>query len=442
MATALGIMTAGGVLVSSGAETPSSEFNELLAKTAVEFAVIDSSLLPKTTPDSANFAEITKIHVFSAIFAVFKRIDPSQTIALEKNAGFDKSAFKKLNPAFIRFSSGTTGKSKGVLLSHETIIARTEAANTAFKLDESDTILWTLPMAHHFAATIMLFLRKGCAIDIATANTPNELLAKLADGSATFAYATPYHYARLATAAKSTNSSKTINDSVKLLITTAMPLSEEISANFAKTFGRQLNQAYGIIECGLPCVNTAPSDTDLLSVGTPTANFAVEIQPIKTTAANLANNERASEIGEVLVKGPGLFDAYLSPWALRREIVDKDGYFHTGDLGLIDSNGKLHLTGRSKSVINFLGLKVFPEKVESVLNSHPEICESRVSGIYHKDFGEVPIAEFVPENSATITNPVELTRFCASTLTSHEVPQEFTPVQSLPKTKNGKLIRK
>lgn len=439
IAIALGIMTAGGVIVSSGAETPSSEFNELLAKTAVDFAVVATPLLAKTTPDSAKFAKIETIQAMGATFAVFKR---NATISPPLISGdFDESEFKNLNPAFIRFSSGTTGNSKGVVLSHKTILDRTEAANSAFKLDETDTVLWTLPMAHHFAATIMLFLRKGCAINIATSDSPKKLLAKLADGSISFAYATPYHYARLATTAKTNYSTSRISDNVKLLVTTAMPLSEKISASFAETFGRPLNQAYGIIECGLPCVNTVPSVDDTLSVGAPTTDFAIKIHSLKSETAKLAENERVREIGEVLVKGPGLFDAYLSPWSPRKKILDNNGYFHTGDIGFVDSNGKLHLTGRSKSVINFLGLKVFPEKVESVLNSHPAIRESRVSGIPHKDFGEVPVAEFIPKNKEFIENPVELTRFCALSLAAHEVPQEFTQVNDLPKTKNGKISR-
>ena len=462
VAAALGILSAGGVFVSTGQQTPRGEFAELLSRTAVDFAVVERSLTSRLAPDSAEFAECRGMRLFDAEFAVFKRLKPLEELP------FDASAFNALNPAFIRFSSGTTGDSKGVVLSHETIVERTEAANSAFDLGESDRALWILPMAHHFAATIMLFLRKGCSFEIAVDATPERLLARLADGSATFAYATPYHYAKLAAAAERLGSdAPKIADSVKLLVSTAMALPEETAARFADVFGRRLNQALGIIECGLPCVNVDPGVDDALSVGTPTAGFAVEVDfddsttipsrsgsdddgmtcgkrvPGNDEAENDDSPEHSSQIGEVLIKGPGLFDAYLSPWTPLSEALDSDGFFHTGDLGFFGTDGKLRLTGRSKNVINFLGLKVFPERVEAVLNSHPGIRESRVSASPVKDFGEVPVAEFVPESvsEAPIPNPVDLTRFCAASLAAHEIPQEFVPVESLPKTPSGKIKR-
>jgi long-chain acyl-CoA synthetase len=425
VALALGILMADGVLISAGAETPASEFSELINRTAADFAVIEYELLDRDIGfDTLPKRKKRTLTAFSAKFAVFKKDDFSAEDGAAPPPLPNETAFRALNPAFIRFSSGTTGDSKGVALSHDTIIERTEAANSAFNLDENDTVLWMLPMAHHFAATIMLFLREGCAIDIAVDAPPEKLLAKLADGSATFVYATPHHYAKLAAAADKAKDTCGISPRVKLLITTAMPLSMEISEHFSTLFGRHLNQAYGIIECGLPCVNVDPrSAEDALSVGTPTKGF------------------RVSADGELLLQGPGFFDAYISPWTPREEVLDDDGWFHTGDLGRRDDEGRIHITGRLKSVINFLGLKIFPEKVEAELNAHPEIRESRVSGVPHKDYGEIPVAEFVPENETLIPNPVELTRFCSAKLAVHEIPQEFTPVESIPKTPNGKIIR-
>ena len=443
VAVALGILVAGGALVSAGVETPSSEFLRLIDRTHANFAVLERKQLARDGYDKLFNMQEELVAPLGAEFALFK-IDASfgcsattvvdnanrATIPLHGSTKFDGAEFCSLNPAFVRFSSGTTGEAKGVALSHETIIERTEAVNSAFALDESDTILWLLPMAHHFAATIMLFLRKGCALDIAVNDPPEKILARLADGSATFAYATPYHYAKLAATAATLETPFKISDNVKLMITTAMPLTREVSSKFAANCGRLLNQAYGIIECGLPCVNIDPANVDeTLSVGVSIEGFEIVI------------NGDGNEQGEILVRGPGLFDAYLSPWTLRNEVLDEDGWFHTGDLGRIDGNNQLHITGRSKSVINFLGLKIFPEKVEAVLNSHPGIVESRIRGIVHDDFGEIPVAEFVPVGSAAIPNQVELTRFCAAELAAHEIPQEFTSVESIPKTPSGKISR-
>ena len=422
---ALAILANRAVFVSAGKEISNVDFNTLLQGIDVEFALIEERFLKNLKPETMK--ECKSLKIGNKTFTVFKKRGKKSK---------ENSAFTDINPAFIRFSSGTTGASKGIVLSHETIRARTEAANFALKITEEDHVLWLLPMAHHFAVTIMLFLRKGCTIDISVDCAQEKIVEKLLDGKTTFVYATPYHYGNMIRAAELIQEQKKgkrvkIPDSVRLLISTAMPLTKELFAKFANVFGRSLNQAYGIIECGLPFINTKPNDKNAITVGRHLPKYEVRLA--------LQNDD--DKAGEILIKGAGFFDAYYDPWCSKESALAKGGWFHTGDMGKFLPGGYLEIVGRKKSVINFLGLKIFPEKVEDIINSHPHVLESRVIAKKHPEFGEIPHAEIIPLKTKKVSE-INLMKHCAAHLASHEVPQTFETVKEIPRTRSGKIKRR
>jgi len=167
----------------------------------------------------------------------------------------------------------------------------------------------------------------------------------------------------------------------------------EVSRRFEKKFGFAPAEAYGIIEIGLPFINTEPGSTPISTVGRVLPDYQLRI-----------GNPDSDGIGEVLIKGKGMFDAYFSPWRTRADCTD-DGWFHTGDLGKVDAKGRLYLVGRSKTVLVCAGMKVFPEEVEQVINTMPGVRESMVLGREHPQFGQVPIARVVI--AAEVANPVK-----------------------------------
>jgi long-chain acyl-CoA synthetase len=136
-----------------------------------------------------------------------------------------------------------------------------------------------------------------------------------------------------------------------------------------------------------------------------------------------------------------MLDAYFSPWRGRDEIL-QSGWFRTGDLGKIDADGFLYIVGRDKDVINFAGMKIFAQEVESVINQHPHVKESLVYGAPHSQYGELPIAKVVlldeNDDDAVLDN---LRRFCYQRLAQYKVPKEFQSVDDLPKTASGKIMR-
>ena len=326
----------------------------------------------------------------------------------------------KLAPAFIRFSSGTTGKSKGIALSHRTLLERITAANAGLGISPEDRVLWVLPMSHHFAVSIMLYLWHGAAIVLPESHLAGDILAAAARYEATVFYAAPFHFESLAGrgAEKWT--------SLRLAVSTTAGLAPETACRFAEIHGIFPAQALGIIECGLPCVNLPDPENLPQSVGRPQPAFEAELR---------------GEPPALHVRGPGFFDAYLSPWRTRSEILDENGWFATGDIASIDAAGRVVLLGRAKAVISVGGMKFFPEEVEAVLNSHPVVERSRVFGRSHADFGMVPVAEVVAKPHAKSPGTAELFSLCRRQLSRHKIPAEIRFVDEIPLTASGKIKR-
>ena len=338
--------------------------------------------------------------------------------------------FAALDPAFVRFSSGTTADAKGVVLSHAATLARIAAADAVLRLTPDDRILWTLPLAYHFAVTIPAYLGAGAHIVLAVETEPAATAAALATERATVLYASPVQLARLVAVPQPPPL-----PALRLALSTAAPLRAELAARFEATYGHSLGQAYGIIEAGLPCINVRDdSAVPATAVGRPVPGYAIAV--LSEDGAPLATGLD----GEVGIRGPGLFDAYYAPWTPRAAVLASD-WFMTGDVGSVDVHGALTLHGRSKSTIVVAGLKFFPEEVEEVLAAFPAIAESRVFARPHPHLGELPHAELVLRDDASLDRDA-LARHCARHLSPYKVPVELTVVTAIARTAGGKILRR
>ena len=335
--------------------------------------------------------------------------------------------YYRVNPAFIRFSSGTTGTSKGVVLSHESIIERTDAADDGLRITPEDTVLWVLSMSYHFVVTILLFLRRGATIVLCGRPFPEALVTGIIRERGTFIYASPFHYGMLA---RSDALAADALGQVRMAVSTAMKLPLETAEQFRRKFGFQLTEAYGIIEVGLPFIRLDGEREKPGSVGRALPAYEV-----------MLDQGDADGAGEILIRGKGMLDAYYSPWQGRNKVLT-DGWFRTGDIGRFDRDGFLSIVGREKEVINFVGMKIFPQEVEEVLNRHPLVRESLVYGMPHPVYGELPVAKIVPASPSCGDSGLdELRRFCYHHLASYKVPKEFKLVDLLEKTASGKIQR-
>lgn len=408
----MGILLAGACLVPLAEELAMPERETIATTTALDFILATEELPWGSHAVASGESEGTawKLHIGP-------QVPPS----------FPEDEFQQLSPAFIRFSSGTTGDSKGVVLSHKTLLERITAANEGLQLTANDRVLWMLPMAHHFAVSIVLYLHTGATTVLEHSTLREDILSTAEKTQATVIYGSPFHFAMLASDPGSFRW-----PSLRLAVATAAALPEITARSFEARFGKPLTQGLGIIEVGLSVLNLDAASMHPTAIGKPLPAYAVELrddsgQPVPEGMA-----------GEFHISGPGLLDAYLVPW---QPHPLRDGFFASGDLVQRDASGLLHLMGRKKSVINVAGMKVFPEEVEAVLNTHPGIQRARVFGKDHPQMGQIVSAEFIPSDAAQPPRSIELQKHCRAQLSAYKVPMQFKAVASLPLTASGKIRR-
>jgi len=363
---------------------------------------------------------------------------PGKTVALE-NPGANGLRFTRLensqpplapniaDAAFVRFTSGTTGAAKGVVLTHRDVLERTRAANSGLGLTHDDKILWVLPMAYHFYVSIILYLEVGATVIVSADYLAGSLLETAAKHAATFLYITPMHVRMM----NSDQSGRALPPSLKRVMSVSAKLHPQSALDFLAKYKVPVSQGYGIIEVGLPIQNNAAAAEHPEAIGRPVEGFEAKIVDDKMQP--LAEGQT----GQLALRGPGMFSGYLNPPRSRAEILH-DGWFLTGDLAHRDSGGRIVLDGRTASVIHVAGHKVFPEEVAAVLDHHPAVLRSRVSAKSHPQMGEAIHAEVQlrPGQSATSE---DIIAFCRKRLSSQKVPATLEIVAEIKTTTSGKV---
>ena len=403
----LAVLRSGAVLVPIASELSMPERDAVAATTALH-SILAAGGKEWHVKDSVHRA--LDLHEMPALL---------HDVAASSAPAFDASSLAALNPALIRFSSGTTGKRKGVVLSHETLLARVKACNTGLRIGPGDRVIWTLPMAHHFAVSIVLYLLHGATTVLEDSHLAEDVCRALTSHQGTVLYGSPFHYALLAAYEHGRPCA-----SLRLAVSTAAALPKAVAESFHARYELPLRQGMGIIEVGLPLLNVEHPLDKPESVGVCQPGF----------------ESRITSEGELQLRGPGMFDAYLSPWTPRSKVLS-EGWFATGDLARADEDGSIYLVGRTQSVINVGGMKCFPEEVEAVLCQHPSVAEARVVALANAAFGAVPMAEIVPCDPANPPKNLELTMLCRRELSSYKVPVRYAIVAAIPKTPSGKILR-
>ena len=225
--------------------------------------------------------------------------------------GGGPAEFAELNPAFIRFTSGTTASSKGVVLSHEATAARVQAADSVLRFHEDDRVLWVLPLAYHFAVTIVAYVRAGAHVLLCPDTLPGAIVDAIRRLRPSVLYASPLHFERMGNLEPGGPLA-----SVRLCLSTSAPITPAVIDRFESRYGVPVGQAYGIIEAGLPCINRAPGtcrpppwDAPCRATRSPCSRTRARVRLrarwARSPCAGTASSPRTTRPGSVASRSPG-----------------------------------------------------------------------------------------------------------------------------------------
>ncbi len=337
--------------------------------------------------------------------------------------------------AVLIYTSGTSGKPKGVMLSHANISANIAQYRRAVSITTDDVMLGILPGFHSFGFTVLTMapLTIGCRVVYSARFMPPRVIKLIRDHRATIFVAIPSMYNALLGVKDARREDLA---SLRLAVSGGEPLPLDVADRFYERFGIRINEGYGLTETS-PATNVClPDDYRPHSVGRPLPDVRQRIVSIETGSTLGPNQD-----GEVRMKGPNIMQGYYKLPTETAAAFDEDGWFRTGDIGRFDSGGHLYITGRLKEMIIVGGENVFPREIEEALNKHPDVHASAVVGLHDPMRGEVPIAFIELQEGATFNEPA-LRAWCREHLAGYKVPRDIRHIEALPRNPTGKILRR
>jgi malonyl-CoA/methylmalonyl-CoA synthetase len=357
---------------------------------------------------------------------------PLRDIAAEASASMPEFAAAPLDgdaPAMIVYTSGTTGTSKGAILTHNNLAFNAVSLNACWQITSSDRLLLALPLfhVHGLGNGLHCWLTSGCTMRLLERFEQKTVEATLLDFRPTLLFGVPTMYVRLLDLA--TESAKEIGRFMRLFVSGSAPLPAQVLEDFRLRFGHTILERYGMTETLMNISNPYVGDRRPGSVGLPLPGVSVQVRDPD------GNQVADGEAGELYVRGPNVFAAY---W--RREEATRaafvDGYFRTGDIGVRSADGYYMLQGRRSDLIICGGFNIYPREIEEFLLEQEEVSEAAVAAVPDAVKGEVPVAYVVCRDDF---DAQELERRCRAAFASFKVPRAFVRVEKLPRTALGKV---
>lgn len=325
--------------------------------------------------------------------------------------------------AAILYTSGTTGRSKGAMLSHANLRSNAEALSQTWGFTSADRLLHALPIFHVHG----LFISLHCAL---ASGATTLWLPKFDAESvlrhlprATVFMGVPTYYTRLI---ELPQLDRNVCEPVRLFVSGSAPLRTETFEEFEKRTGHRILERYGMTETGIIASNPLRGERIAGTVG-----MALPGTEVRVTGPE----------GMIEVRGPGVFTGYWQRPELTREEFTPDGYFRTGDLGSFTEQGYLQISGRAKDLVISGGFNVYPKELELLLDSLPGVGESAVFGVPHPDFGEAVVAAVTraPGPAGQSLQPERLIADLRSRVAAFKAPKRVWVLEELPRNTMGKV---
>lgn len=352
----------------------------------------------------------------------------------ELPAEFPPLSLQPDDPAMLMYTSGTTGRPKGVMLSHNNLYSNAVAAARFQKMEEGEMGISALPLNHSYGILTNIasfeFKSRGVMMTWFDAQRMLELIDQYK------CQATALVPAMLIQLLNHPEADKYDTSHMKRWFCAAAPLPVETRKRFEQKFSGKVLEGYGLTECS-PGVTTNRLDTPVKdgSVGIPLGGVEVSIRE-STSGEALP----IGEIGEICVRGPNVMMGYYNRPEATAEVI-RDGWFYTGDAGYLDEEGYLFLTERIKDLIIRGGENIFPRDIEDLLIEHPKVAEAAVIGMPHEVYGEEVMAVIVPQAGEKPTVE-EIEEYCKKHLGKFQQPKRIEFALFLPKTPLGKIQKK
>lgn len=343
------------------------------------------------------------------------------------------------------YSSGTTGLPKGVMLTHKGLVTsvaqQVDGENPNLYFHSDDVILCVLPMFHIYALnSIMLCgLRVGASILIMPKFEINLLLELIQRCKVTVAPIVPPIVLAIA---KSPETEKYDLSSIRVVKSGAAPLGKELEdAVSAKFPNAKLGQGYGMTEAGPVLAMSLGFAKEPFPVKSGACGTVVRNAEMKIVDPDTGNSLSRNQPGEICIRGHQIMKGYLNNPTATLETIDKDGWLHTGDIGLIDDDDELFIVDRLKELIKYKGFQVAPAELEALLITHPDINDVAVVAMKEEAAGEVPVG-FVVKSKDSELSEDEVKQFVSKQVVFYKRINKVFFVDSIPKAPSGKILRK
>ena len=416
-----GILAADAVVVPINNFLKPAEVNYILADAGADVLITDQTMvgfvqeLQKERPQlkyllAERFSEVTRYPV-----------EPGETLGTQTEADL----------AVIVYTSGTTGRPKGAMLSHGNLLHNVESCRLVLQCVHEDRMAVLLPMFHSFmlcVGVLLPMLVGGSIVLIRSLHPPRNVLQELIQRRATILPAIPQFFRSMVGA------SMDVELPLRMAISGAAPLPVQILKEFGEKFPFPLIEGYGLSEAS-PVVTKNPLNgvRKAGSIGLPIPHVEVSIQD---DAGRLLG---PMEVGEVCVRGGNVMMGY---WKQPKETAKaiRDDWLLTGDVGYRDEDGYYFITDRKKDMLLVNGINVYPREVEEILYQYPGVKEAAVVGVPDPRKGEQPIA-FVAVNEGTQIDEAGLLQFVKTRLADYKVPRKVMFVAALPRNATGKVVK-
>ena len=426
-----GAATAGGVNTTVNPLYTAGELKRQLVGARAKFLVTIPQFLDKAQ-DAAAGTSVEEVFVFGEA----EGATPFTALSGSDNEPPDVDIDPREDLVALPYSSGTTGLPKGVMLTHHNLVANLCQTHTVERLSDEEVLIGILPFYHIYGMVVIMSgaLRAGATIVTMPRFDLEQFLELMQTYGVTMAYLVPPIVLALA-------KHPMVDDydlsKLRNILSGAAPLPEPVAQTCVERHGLMLRQGYGLTETS-PVTHANGRDREIkhTSVGVAIPNTEYRIIDLSTET-----DAETGQLGEVWIRGPQVMKGYLNDPEATSDMIDDDGWLHSGDIGYADTDDYLFVVDRVKELIKYKGMQVAPAELEAIIQAHPAVADVAVIPVPDLEAGEIPKAFVVLKPDATAT-PEEIMAHVADKVAPHKKVRTVEFIDAIPRVPSGKILRR